>query len=287
MHHLGGGGAARRGWTPRRAGGRSGCAGTRATAGSKCVGDDADGGVRVGDAERVTRRDRGRRPGGVRRPRAGGGRLSPGSVRSDGRVLMRGGRGLRSGRLVRPIRLARFPIIPTDLVGYHRLNVSVQLSVSPDVQPGYRGLAAFCDLIGEPLQPHEKRIARAYFGPAREIAPILPRGNAKTTLAAKIGVHHLLTQSAAPTSSSAPRSVPQARICFERMRGLRAAPRARRTCSSSATSSCATRRRRRAPARRPLRRPARARPLRARSTSAMRCGRGAQAASCSKRCRPA
>ena len=74
------------------------------------------------------------------------------------------------------------------------MNVSVQLSVSPDVQPGYRGLAAFCDLIDEPLHPHEKRIARAYFGPAREVCAILPRGNPKTTLAAKIGVHHLLTE---------------------------------------------------------------------------------------------
>ena len=38
-----------------------------------------------------------------------------------------------------------------------------------------------------------QRIARAYFGPAREVVAILPRGNPKTTLAAKIGLHHLLT----------------------------------------------------------------------------------------------
>jgi len=58
------------------------------------------------------------------------------------------------------------------------------------VCPGLAGLVEFCELIDEPLLPHEKRIARAYFGSAREIAAILPRGNAKTTLAAKIGVHH-------------------------------------------------------------------------------------------------
>jgi len=87
------------------------------------------------------------------------------------------------------------------------------------MRPGIAGLVAFCDLIDEPLAAHEKRIARAYFGPAREIAAILPRGNAKTTLAAKIGVHHLLsTPGAAVTIGAASRD--QARICFERMRGF-------------------------------------------------------------------
>lgn len=87
------------------------------------------------------------------------------------------------------------------------------------VRPGYKGLVAFCEEISEPLETHEKRIARAFFGPQREIAAILPRGNYKTTLAAKIGLHHLLTvHGAAVTIGAASRD--QARICFERMRGF-------------------------------------------------------------------
>ncbi len=84
---------------------------------------------------------------------------------------------------------------------------------------GPAGLKELCELIDEPLLAHEKRIARAYFGSAREIAAILPRGNAKTTLAAKIGLHHLLTvPGAAVTVGAASRD--QARIAFERMRGF-------------------------------------------------------------------
>src|SRR5215218_252100 len=84
---------------------------------------------------------------------------------------------------------------------------------------GLRGLRAFCEAIDEPLQPYEQRIARAYFGPAREVCAILPRGNAKSTLAAKIAVHHLLSvPGAAVTVGAASRD--QARIAFERMRGF-------------------------------------------------------------------
>src|SRR5215211_1903143 len=95
------------------------------------------------------------------------------------------------------------------------MNVNVHLSV----RPGLVGLVEFCELIDEPLHSHEKRIARAYFGSAREVAAILPRGNAKTTLAAKFGVHHLCsTPGAMVTIGAASRD--QARICFERMRGF-------------------------------------------------------------------
>src|SRR4051812_10824518 len=91
---------------------------------------------------------------------------------------------------------------------------------SPTVtRPGLKGLEAFCEAIDEPLHPHEKRIARAYFGPAREVCAIVPRGNAKTTLAAKIGVHHLLSVDGAMVTIGAA-SRDQARICFERMRGF-------------------------------------------------------------------
>lgn len=86
-------------------------------------------------------------------------------------------------------------------------------------RPGLSGLVDFCELIGEPLAPFQKRIARLYFGPEREMAAILPRGNAKTTTGALIGLHHLLTvPGAAVTIGAASRD--QARICFERMRGF-------------------------------------------------------------------
>src|SRR3954453_15591281 len=93
------------------------------------------------------------------------------------------------------------------------------IGASSVIRPGFHGLSDFCDLIDEPLHPHEKHIARAYFGPAREICAILPRGNAKTTLAAKIGVHHLLSVPGAMVTIGAA-SRDQGRICFERMRGF-------------------------------------------------------------------
>jgi hypothetical protein len=39
---------------------------------------------------------------------------------------------------------------------------------------------AFSEAIGEPLERHERRIAREHFGPEREVYAILPRGNLKT-----------------------------------------------------------------------------------------------------------
>jgi phage terminase large subunit-like protein len=87
------------------------------------------------------------------------------------------------------------------------------------VKPGLSGLLELAEMIGEPLEPHEKRIARAHFGGEREVYAILPRGNLKTTLAAKIGLHHLLTvPGAAVTIGAASRD--QARIAFERMKGF-------------------------------------------------------------------
>lgn len=97
--------------------------------------------------------------------------------------------------------------------------MSVAATAPATIRPGYSGLVAFCELIGEPLAPYQRRIARLYFGPEREVAAILPRGNAKTTLAALVGLHHLLTvEEAAVTIGAASRD--QARICFERMRGF-------------------------------------------------------------------
>jgi Terminase large subunit, ATPase domain len=78
---------------------------------------------------------------------------------------------------------------------------------------------AFSELIGEPLEPHERRIARAHFGAEREVYAIMPRGNLKTTLAAKVGLHHLLVVPGGSVTLGAA-SRDQARICFERMRGF-------------------------------------------------------------------
>jgi len=87
------------------------------------------------------------------------------------------------------------------------------------IRPGLAGLVGFCEAIGEPLAPFQRRIARAYFGPSREIAAVLPRGNSKTTTAALIAVHHLLTTPGASVTIGAA-SRDQARIAFERMRGF-------------------------------------------------------------------
>lgn len=97
--------------------------------------------------------------------------------------------------------------------------------MGPDLElrSGYRGFLAFSEGLGEPLAPFLRRIARAYFGPAREVAAILPRGNYKTSLAALIGLHHLLTVPGAEVTIGAA-SKDQARICFERMRGFCAHP---------------------------------------------------------------
>ncbi len=93
------------------------------------------------------------------------------------------------------------------------------MRTTTSVRPGLAGLVELCERIEEPLHPHEKRIALAFFGPAREVCAILPRGNSKTTTAAKIAIHHLLSvEGAAVTIGAASRD--QARIAFERMRGF-------------------------------------------------------------------
>ena len=93
------------------------------------------------------------------------------------------------------------------------------MQATTTIRPGLAGLVGFCEAIGEPLAPFQRRIARAYFGPSREIAAVLPRGNSKTTTAALIAVHHLLTTPGASVTIGAA-SRDQARIAFERMRGF-------------------------------------------------------------------
>jgi hypothetical protein len=86
--------------------------------------------------------------------------------------------------------------MPTQ-VGRNRGRRVIVATIAPKrpeaaIRPGLNGFLAFCELIEFPLEPYMRRIARAYFGTAREICVVLPRGNAKTTMAALIALHHLL-----------------------------------------------------------------------------------------------
>jgi phage terminase large subunit-like protein len=87
------------------------------------------------------------------------------------------------------------------------------------VRPGINGFLAFCEAIEFELEPYMRRIARAYFGKSREVAAILPRGNAKTTLASLIALHHLMSVRGASVVIGAA-SRDQARIAFERAEGF-------------------------------------------------------------------
>ena len=61
-------------------------------------------------------------------------------------------------------------------------------------RPGYTGFLAFCKAVDyTELKPFQRRIAKAHFGGEREVVAILPRGSAKSTLAALLALHHALT----------------------------------------------------------------------------------------------
>ena len=84
--------------------------------------------------------------------------------------------------------------------------------------PGLGGFMGFAELIGLPIEPYMRRIARAYFSRAREVVAVLPRGCWKTSLAGGIALHHLLAVRGASVVIGAA-SVQQARVCFERIEG--------------------------------------------------------------------
>lgn len=67
------------------------------------------------------------------------------------------------------------------------------MAAAPKIRPGYRGFLALCRALDYPLKPFQRTIARAHFGPDREVVAILPRGSAKSTLAALLALHHILT----------------------------------------------------------------------------------------------
>jgi len=61
------------------------------------------------------------------------------------------------------------------------------------IRPGYRGFLGFCALVGVELAPFQKAIARAVFADDREVVAVLPRGSAKSTTAALLAVHHVIS----------------------------------------------------------------------------------------------
>jgi phage terminase large subunit-like protein len=81
-------------------------------------------------------------------------------------------------------------------------------------RPTAASFRRFSEAVGRPLEPHQRRIANAAFGPERELAAIIAKGNAKTTLGAQLGVHHLLAVER-PYVLVGAGSRDQARVCFE------------------------------------------------------------------------
>lgn len=61
------------------------------------------------------------------------------------------------------------------------------------LSPTYRGFCAFCRTVDVDLAPFQRTIARAAFGPERETVAVIPRGSAKSTTAALLAVHHVLS----------------------------------------------------------------------------------------------
>lgn len=88
-------------------------------------------------------------------------------------------------------------------------------------KPSARAFARFCEELGRPLEPFQRKIAAAAFGPERELAVVLPRGNAKSSLAAALAVHHLTTVER-PAVVLGAGSREQARVVFELARDLAA-----------------------------------------------------------------
>jgi phage terminase large subunit-like protein len=83
---------------------------------------------------------------------------------------------------------------------------------APDA--GYRGLLAFADHVGLNLEPFQRRIVKAVFGPEPEALILVARGAGKTTLMGLVVVHHLLTIEDAKVYVAAS-SKDQARILYE------------------------------------------------------------------------
>jgi phage terminase large subunit-like protein len=84
-------------------------------------------------------------------------------------------------------------------------------------QPGYRGFLDFARRLDVKLAGFQRTIARAAFGPERELAVIVGRGNRKTSTCGLLALHHLVTVPDASISLGAA-SREQASIAFGVMR---------------------------------------------------------------------
>src|SRR5262249_8339482 len=82
------------------------------------------------------------------------------------------------------------------------------------IEPGYRGMLLFAEMVGLQLEPFQRKILRAVLGPEAESLILLPRGAGKTTLMAALVVHHLVTVEDAKVYVAAS-SRDQARILYE------------------------------------------------------------------------
>lgn len=109
--------------------------------------------------------------------------------------------------------------VPTIALERPKSRTHSESARSLAVEPGYRGLLAFCESVGFELEPFMKRIARVFFGPARQVVVVLARAISKTTMAALLGLHHLVSMPGARVVIGA-MAKDQARVCYERMRGF-------------------------------------------------------------------
>lgn len=75
----------------------------------------------------------------------------------------------------------------------------------------------FCERVDLDLEPFQKRIVRALYGPERELLTLIPRGCGKTTLLAAIAVFELL-RTERPAIYVAAASRDQARVLYEAAR---------------------------------------------------------------------
>jgi hypothetical protein len=87
---------------------------------------------------------------------------------------------------------------------------------------GYRGFLEFAAAVGLPLEPFQRKIARAALE-SRELLALLPRGNGKSRLAGTLAAHDLLTTNR-PAIYIAAASRDQARVIFEYARDVNDAP---------------------------------------------------------------
>ncbi len=101
------------------------------------------------------------------------------------------------------------------------VKVAAVPSQSASFRPSYRGFLNFVRAVGydEQLKPFQRRISRASFAAEREVCAILPRGSAKSTLAALIATHHVLSRPN-PGVYIAASSRDQARVVGSMVRAL-------------------------------------------------------------------